>query len=138
MPIAIEQFTTAAALGLIATLRDLADFIELNGPTVYRNGEVAVDFNYSVIGVNEITGEKHRTMHVKADIEFWPTPLGGVSPHKGLKPWRCNETREIYRWDGQPQRAPKKGEFYRLDGEPYVSRARRDLKRVQWIMEKIS
>lgn len=137
----MNPITTKAAVSLVSELRELADFIERHGPAVYLGGGLAIDIqddfsrHVTFDGAAIRNQPVARTLQLNADMQLRLHPAP-EAPALGLKKRRATDG-AIVRWDGKPQRAPKRGEYYMYpdDEGRQVFRAANDHKKPKWIME---
>lgn len=143
MTATITNVGTPSVVDLTTRLRWLADYLEANGPQVYRSGGFMVMLNTKTLDHYDFsTGEKARarsipidkTVSVSSDLVLHGT-LSFEPPPKGLRLHRTGN-RVFVQWDGKPARVPAKGEWYAKNGWFY--KARRGLKKPHFIYNEVT
>lgn len=126
------------AVLLTKLLREIADRIEQVGPSIHLDGFLSANVSY--LTREEPYSKQTRYMgppRLKLESNLLLDWSHIPAPACGLRTVPLGD--DLYRWNGLPQRAPKRGEFYLLSDGPnevaVVGRAGRDLKTPRWIMD---
>lgn len=138
LPVSVTNVSVNGLLSLIEGLREIADHLERYGLAAYHSGGLVLgvenDVEVPYTGRRENTGRLY--LSLSGSIMLHAVVPLGAAPPTGLREWPACAGHPTLRWNGEPQRPPRKNEWC-MDKGRFI-RPCRTLKKPRWIYEECS